>query len=138
MKNYYRIMLGRKSIFADECYKANCIGAGWLSDIDLTKELPDNWRDFNKKFIPKYLEIHPDKSKVAAGLACGFLHTISKGIQIGDIVIRWNDQPIQNRASLSRMVARSEIGTAANIVVLRDGEEVELAVTLGRRPDRFN
>jgi len=29
----------------------------------------------------------PEKSKVSAGLACGALWTISKGIKIGDIVI---------------------------------------------------
>lgn len=87
MKNYYRIMLGRKSIFADEAYKGNFIGAYFGLDIDLTNKLPDNWRDFNKEFIPKFLEKHLDKTKVAAGLACGFLYTIAKGIQIGDIVL---------------------------------------------------
>jgi restriction system protein len=49
--------------------------------------LPDNWRDFNKHFIPVYLENHKDKKKIAAGLACGMLWTITKGIQEGDIVL---------------------------------------------------
>lgn len=87
MKNYYRIMLGRKSIHADECYKGNYIGAGFLRDIDLTGKLPDNWRAFNEKFIPVYLKELPEKSKVTAGLACGALYTVAKGIQIGDIVL---------------------------------------------------
>lgn len=87
MKNYYRIMLGKKSIYAEECFKGNFIGAGFLKDIDLTGKLPDNWRTFNEQFIPAYLKEHPDKSKVTAGLACGALHTISKGIQNGDIVL---------------------------------------------------
>ena len=80
-------MLGRKSVYAEEAHKGNFIGAGWLPDIDFTNRLPDNWRDFNEGFIPKILKKYPDKSKVAAGLACGSLHTISKGIQIGDIVL---------------------------------------------------
>lgn len=87
MKNYYRIMLGKKSIYANEAYKGNFIGAGWLEDIDLTNKLIDNWRDFNGKFIPLYLEKNPDKTRVSAGLACGMLHTIAKGILIGDIVL---------------------------------------------------
>jgi restriction system protein len=87
MKNYYRIMLGKKSIHAEECFKGNFIGADFGIPMDLTEKLPDNWRDFNKKFIPIYLEKHPDKSKVAAGLACGFLWTIAKGIQQDDIVL---------------------------------------------------
>ncbi len=87
MKNYYRIMLGRKSIYAKEAHEGNFIGAGWFGDIDLTNKLPDNWRDFNSKFIPLYLERNPDKTKVSAGLACGMLYTIAKKILIGDIVL---------------------------------------------------
>jgi len=80
-------MLGAKSIFAQEAHEGNFIGAGWFEDIDLTKDLPDNWREFNSKFISLYLKKYPDKTKIAAGLACGMLHTISKGIFIGDIVL---------------------------------------------------
>jgi restriction system protein len=49
--------------------------------------LPENWRVFNQQFIPVYQQKFPDKSKVSAGLACGALWTISKGIQVGDIVL---------------------------------------------------
>lgn len=87
MKNYYRIMLGRKSIHADECFKGNFIGVNFEINTDLSGKLPDNWREFNQKFIPVYLQNHPDKSKVAAGLACGAIHTVTKGIQNGDIVL---------------------------------------------------
>jgi len=86
-KNYYRIMLGRKSIFAKECYEGKWIGAGWLNSSSLENELVESWRDFNKKFIPNYLSTYDGSSKVAAGLACGMLHTICKGIKIGDLVL---------------------------------------------------
>jgi len=87
MKQYKRIMLGSKSVHAQECYDGNFIGADFDIRQDLTKELPENWRDFNKKFIPIWLEMHPDKSKVSAGLACGMLWTICKGIRKGDIIL---------------------------------------------------
>jgi restriction system protein len=87
MKNYYRIMLGRQSAYAEECYKGNFIAAGFLKDQDLTHHLPEKWRDFNKQFIPIYLEQHPDKSRIAAGLACGMLWTIAKGVNVGDVVL---------------------------------------------------
>jgi restriction system protein len=87
MKNYYRVMLGQKSIFADQCFKGNFIGVDFGIAEDLTPNLPDAWREFNKKFIPVYLKGHPDKTKIAAGLACGNLWTVAKGIRIGDIVI---------------------------------------------------
>jgi len=87
MKNYYRIMLGKKSIYANEAHKGNFIGAGWLEDINLTNKLSDDWREFNKKFIPIYLKKHSDKTKVSAGLACGMLYTITKGILVDDVIL---------------------------------------------------
>jgi len=87
MKNYYRIMLGAKSIHATDCYKNNYIGAGFSIEQDLSKNLPDNWREFNLHFIPIWLEKHPGKSKVAAGLSCGYLWTVAKGINNGDMVL---------------------------------------------------
>ncbi len=80
-------MLGAKSSHAEECYKGNFIGADFGIKEDLTANLPDNWRDFNKKFIPVFLNNLPGKSKVTAGLACGALWTVSKGINNGDIVL---------------------------------------------------
>ena len=80
-------MLGAKSIHADECFKGNFIGADFGIETDLSNDLPDNWRDFNKKYIPLWLEKHPLKGKVAAGLACGALWTVAKGIQRGEIVL---------------------------------------------------
>lgn len=59
MKNYYRIMLGKKSINAEEAHKMSVIGTGWLYDYDLNGNLPDNWRDFNQKTIPIYLQQNP-------------------------------------------------------------------------------
>lgn len=87
MKNYYRIILGKKSIHVDECFKGNFIGAGFDINMDLSGKLPDNWKLFNQEFIPVYLKSHPDKTKVSAGLACEALWTVAKGIQNGDIVL---------------------------------------------------
>jgi len=87
MKSYYRVMLGRKSIHAAEGFLGNFIGVDFEIYQNLTSELPDDWRHFNKKFIPIFLSNHPDKTKISAGLACGALWMVSKGIRIGDIVL---------------------------------------------------
>jgi restriction system protein len=87
MKSYYRVMLGEKSMYAEECITANCIAAGFIHDQNLKGKLPDQWRTFNKQFIPVFLAAHPEKTKIGAGLACGALWTVSKGIQNGDIVL---------------------------------------------------
>lgn len=80
-------MLGRKSVHAEDCFSGSFIGADFGIAEDLTKRLPDEWREFNRQFILIYQAGHPDKSKIAAGLACGFLWTVSKGIKKSDIVI---------------------------------------------------
>lgn len=80
-------MPGAKSIYAEQCLKEGFIGADFDIKQDLSNDLPENWREFNKKFIPVWLESHPDKKKVSAGLACGMLWTVCKGIHIGDTVL---------------------------------------------------
>lgn len=87
MKEFYRIMLGKGSMYAQECREQGFLGAYFNIDQDLTDTLPENWREFNKVFIPIWLEQHPDKSRIAAGLSCGFLWTVCKKIQIGDLVL---------------------------------------------------
>jgi restriction system protein len=87
MKNYYRVMLGKKSVHAKECLAGGFIGTDFDITQDLSRDLPDDWRTFNRKFIPIFLANHPEKTKIGAGLACGALWTVSKGILRGDLVI---------------------------------------------------
>ena len=87
MKSYYRVMLGRKSAHAAECLAGNFIGTDFDINEDLSRKLPEEWREFNKQFIPIFLAKHPEKTKISAGLACGALWTVSKGIKKGDCVI---------------------------------------------------
>ena len=87
MRNYYRVMLGKKSVFAQECFDGGFIGVDFLNDIDLSAELPDNWRHFNRKYIPVCISKEPGKTRIGAGLACGFLWTVCKGINEKDIVL---------------------------------------------------
>jgi restriction system protein len=87
MKSYYRVMLGRRTRYAEECFRDGFIGTDFDIPEDLSGKLPNEWRSFNKTYIPVYLARHPEKSKVAAGLACGFLWTVSKGVKEGDVVL---------------------------------------------------
>jgi len=87
MKKYNRVMLGKGSMYAKMCREEGYIGAEFDIFVDLSDSLYENWRDFNEKFIPVWMENVPGKSKTSAGLACGFLWTIVKGLKIGDIVL---------------------------------------------------
>ena len=80
-------MPGRRSAFFQECFEGSFIGGYWDFKSDLTDDLTEDWHDFNAKYIPVYLKNNPGASKIAAGLACGMLWTICKGLQINDIVL---------------------------------------------------
>ena len=80
-------MLGRGSAFSEEAIANDFVGAGFLHDVDLNGKLPDDWKEFNRKYIPVFLKQNPDKTKIGAGLACGQLWTVAKGLEVGDIVL---------------------------------------------------
>lgn len=86
-KKYHRLMLGAKSVHISECLKGNFVGVDFGIEQDLTGELPEQWKEFNKKFRPVWLKKHPGKSKVSAGLACGALWTVCKGMRKGGVVL---------------------------------------------------
>ena len=80
-------MPGRRSAFFNDCLEGGFIGGDWNLPIDLSNELTEDWHDFNAKYIPVYLKNNPDRTKIAAGLACGMLWTICKGLHSNDVVL---------------------------------------------------
>jgi restriction system protein len=80
-------MLGAGSKYTEQCYEENFIGLDYGMNLDLSPFLFDDWRKFNREMRPVYLEKHPQKSKIAAGLACGALWTVAKGLSKKDIVL---------------------------------------------------
>jgi restriction system protein len=87
MTQYNRVMAGAGGMHAAECVQDGFIGVDYEIAQDLSADLSDTWRDFNTRFIPVYLAGHPGKTKIAAGLACGFTWTVARGLKQGDIVI---------------------------------------------------
>ena len=80
-------MLGQKSVYSKEAYNGNFIGVDFLEKQDFTGDLILNPQEFKNKVIPIFLSTHPEKTKIAASISVGFLWTMIKGIQIGDIVL---------------------------------------------------
>ena len=87
MKSYYQVRLGKGGNLSEQCLSAGFIGADFQLGQDLTGRLPDQWRSFNKEFVPVWLKLHPEKTSISAGLACGALWTLSKGILNGDWIL---------------------------------------------------
>ncbi len=56
-------------------------------------------------------------------------------IQVGDIVTSFNGRAITETRDLTRIVAESPIGEPLDVVIIRDGKEQTVKVTLGRLED---
>ena len=84
---YNRIMPGAKSTYLKECLSVGFIGVDFGINIDLSNDLRSDVKHFKDKYRPVYLETRPDKSKVAAGLACGSIWTVCCVLKKGDIVV---------------------------------------------------
>lgn len=84
---YNRIMPGAKSIYLQECLHDNFIGVDFGINEDISNYLSDDVKSFKERYRPLYLENRPDKSKVAAGLACGTIWTVCYNLKKGDIIL---------------------------------------------------
>ena len=56
------------------------------------------------------------------------------GIERGDVIIQFEEKKITSSTQLRSEVARADPKKTANIVVIRDGKQRTLKVTLGERP----
>lgn len=54
------------------------------------------------------------------------------GVQPGDVIVRWDGKPINSRDDLPLAVAATEVGKTVTVVLVRDGQQVELPVTVTR------
>lgn len=57
------------------------------------------------------------------------------GVQIGDIIVSYNDQVVKRSSSLPPMVGSSSVDILAKVVVLRNGEKMTLSVNIGELQD---
>ncbi|HOA25305.1 MAG TPA: trypsin-like peptidase domain-containing protein [Aggregatilineales bacterium] len=72
-----------------------------------------------------------------AGLRGGEALTFDSGFQEavhGDVIIEANGEPIESFDEIVTIVANSSPGDTLDLVVLRDGERLEISVELGSRP----
>ncbi|UCF88355.1 MAG: PDZ domain-containing protein, partial [bacterium] len=57
------------------------------------------------------------------------------GIQRGDVIVRFNGQEVESQHELPTMVAYLPVGSEVKVVVLRDGKEKTIQVTLEEMTD---
>ena len=57
------------------------------------------------------------------------------GLKQGDVVVEFNDKKVENTGQFRNMVSLTPPGNKANLVVIRNGKEIELSVKLGTLED---
>lgn len=61
----------------------------------------------------------------------------SAALQEGDIIVTWDGKTVIDSGSLSRLVKRTPIDKAVDVVIVRDGEERTVSVRTGALPDEL-
>lgn len=57
------------------------------------------------------------------------------GLEPGDLIVGWDGKAVDNPRTLSRLVARTDVGSTVSAEVIRDGKRREVTVTIERRTD---
>ena len=87
MTEYWIVRQGRAGIYTDTMVQAGYIGVDFIGDFDIRSHLGKGSRSFHTAMNHVFLELNPEKSKVAAGLAMGNLWAACEGINVGDVVL---------------------------------------------------
>ncbi|MXN43837.1 Do family serine endopeptidase [Shinella kummerowiae] len=84
--------------------------------------------------ISESLGMTEAKGALVAGIIKG--GPVDNGsIETGDVIIRFDGKDVDEMRDLPRVVAESPVGKAVDVVLLRDGKELTVKVTLGRLED---
>jgi len=57
------------------------------------------------------------------------------GLEIGDVLVKIDDEVCDSKAAIGKAVRRRAVGTGVILTILRDGKEMKVAATLGKRPE---
>jgi S1-C subfamily serine protease len=55
------------------------------------------------------------------------------GVEAGDVVLAWNDQPVRSAVGLARLIAETSVGQSAKLTILRRDQQLELQVQVKER-----
>ena len=87
MKKYFRVFLGSGGEHLEESVKLSIIGVDYGFQESLAPYLSDSWPASRELIKPIYFKYNPNKSPVGAGLSCGALWTLARGMQRGDLFV---------------------------------------------------
>ncbi|TAG16420.1 MAG: Do family serine endopeptidase, partial [Rhodobacterales bacterium] len=123
------------------------IGIGFSMSSNVVTKVVDQLKEFGETrrgwLGVRIQDVTPDVAE-AMGLAeaAGALVTdvpegpaLDAGLVAGDVITRFDGQPVSDAGDLTRRVADAPIGEAVPVIIQREGRTETLQVTLGRREE---
>ncbi len=120
----FAIPINTATQVADQLRSGGKVVRGWLGvmiqpiDADLAKSF-----GMDRPRGALVAQVQPDSPAAKAG------------VKSGDVILKFNGQPIDNTAQLPAKVAATKVGSKAELEILRDGKEKTLAVTIEQLKD---
>ncbi len=124
------------------------IGIGFSVPTELAQNVISQLREFGETHrgwlgvriqpvtddIAESLKMDVPKGALVAGIIKG--GPVEKGeIKTGDVIVKFDGRDVLEMRDLPRAVAESPVGKAVDVVIIRDGKEQTVQVTLGRLED---
>jgi serine protease Do len=124
------------------------IGIGFSVPTELAQNIISQLREFGETRrgwlgvriqpvtadIAESLKMETPKGALVAGIVSG--GPIDGGqIKTGDVIVKFDGRDVVEMRDLPRVVAESPVGKAVDVVIIRDGKEMTVKVTLGRLED---
>ncbi len=125
------------------------VGIGFAVPSNTSKQVIDQLREFGevrRGWLGVRIQNVDDTTAEALGLKGGAQGALvagvdekgpakSAGIEVGDVIVKFNGSAVKASSDLPRIVASTPVGQKVDVVVVRKGAEVTKAVTLGRLED---
>ncbi|MFZ1078554.1 MAG: PDZ domain-containing protein, partial [Methylovirgula sp.] len=124
------------------------IGIGFATPSDTVVPVIDQLRKYGETRRGWLgVRIQPIDDSIAASLNLGNVHgalvagtdangpAAQAGIVTGDVIVKFDGEAIQDAHQLPKFVAATPVGKSVEVVILRKGQELTKAVTLGRLED---
>ena len=127
------------------------IGIGFSVPTELAENIINQLREFGETHrgwlgvriqpvtdeIAESLKMETPKGALIAGIIKG--GPVDGGqIKTGDVIVKFDGRDVVEMRDLPRAVAESTVGKAVEVVIIRDGKEMTIKVTLGRLEDSEN
>ena len=120
------------------------VGIGFAVSSNLAKQVTDQLKQYGRTKrgwlgvliqevsdeIAESLDMQAAKGALVSSATAGG-PAEKAGVKTGDVIIKFNDTEIKNMKQLPKVVAGTPVGKSVPVVILRNGKELTLNVTLG-------